>query len=411
MSDLPKIWQIKKLRKIITTIESSSRPKGGVRSIKEGIPSLGGEHLNNEGGFNLKNIRYVPEKFYSRLKKGKIKSGDILIVKDGATTGKTSFVNSSFPFKKATVNEHIFIIRSNNSEVLSKFLFHFLFSNSGQDQIKKTFHGSAQGGINTQFVDFVNIPFPPILVQKRVIAKIDKLFEKIDKAKSLRQKALEETASIFPSALHQIFSKAKEKGWAIKKLDEVCIINPSKRELNNTPDNLEVSFISMPAVDEVSGSIVSQKVKLLKEVKKGYTYFREGDVLFAKITPCMENGKSAIAKNLINDIGFGSTEFHVLRPHKEILPEWIYFFIRQPSFRKEAKRDFIGTAGQQRVPKEFLERAEIPFPLLPEQRQIVAYLDTLRKKVEKLQRLQQEAQKEIDDLKKSILNKAFKGEL
>jgi type I restriction enzyme S subunit len=238
------------------------------------------------------------------------------------------------------------------------------------------------------------------------VARIEKLFKKIDKAKELRQKAEEEVGIVLPSAVQEVFSK-DEKKCEVKKLGEVCRINPSKAELRNVSDNLEVSFIPMSAVDNVSGSITTQEKKLLGKVKKGYTYFKEGDVLFAKITPCMENGKVAIAKDLSNGVGFGSTEFHVLRPSKAILSEWIYFYIRQPWFCKEAKKHFTGTAGQQRVPKEFLERAKIPLSPLSEQKKIVAYFDSLREKVEKLKQFQQNQLEELTELKQSILNKAF----
>jgi type I restriction enzyme S subunit len=167
----------------------------------------------------------------------------------------------------------------------------------------------------------------------------------------------------------------------------------------------------MSAVDDVSGTITKQYRKLLGSVKKGYTYFKDNDVLFAKITPCMENGKSAIAKKLTNGIGFGSTEFHVIRPSKEISPQWIHSYIRQPWYREEAKRYFTSSVGQQRVPEEFIKKTEIPLPPLSEQERIVKYLDELREKVDRMKKLQQEQLSELKELKNSILNKAFKGEL
>jgi type I restriction enzyme S subunit len=90
------------------------------------------------------------------------------------------------------------------------------------------------------------------------------------------------------------------EGWKWVRLEECCKINPSKSEVKNLPDNLQVTFVPMTAVNENTGRIENPEIRLLGEVRKGYTYFKEGDVLFAKITPCMENGKSAIARNLIN---------------------------------------------------------------------------------------------------------------
>jgi len=136
------------------------------------------------------------------------------------------------------------------------------------------------------------------------------------------------------------------------------------------PDDREVSFVPMSAVNEHTQSIEKMETRELGSVKRGYTYFRNGDVLFAKITPCMENGKVAIARDLKNNLGFGSTEFHVIRPTEKVLSEWIYNIIRHPSFRAIAKTKMTGSAGQKRVPKEFLERYEIPIPPLDEQKRL-----------------------------------------
>ena len=131
----------------------------------------------------------------------------------------------------------------------------------------------------------------------------------------------------------------------------------------------------MAAVDERLGAITVREERPLAEVSKGFTSFEDGDVLFAKITPCMENGKVALARNLTNGIGRGSTEFYVLRPRDRVLDEYIYHFVRQIRFREEAKRNFTGTAGQQRVPKSFMENALVPLPPLDEQQRIAGILN------------------------------------
>ncbi len=143
----------------------------------------------------------------------------------------------------------------------------------------------------------------------------------------------------------------------------------------------------MAAVDEIDGQIVTLETKPFSEVSRGFTPFQDGDVLFAKITPCMENGKAAIAKGLTNGIGFGSTEFHVLRPSEYLLAEYLFYFIRQATFRDHAKSAFIGSAGQQRVPAVFLERFKIPLPSLTEQQGIVEIL----RHAEELSRIRREA--------------------
>lgn len=156
------------------------------------------------------------------------------------------------------------------------------------------------------------------------------------------------------------------------RLGEVCIVNPKGKTLS---DELEVSFVPMQNVSE-DGNIDITITKKYCDVKKGFTTFENGDILFAKITPCMENGKGGIARHLKNGIGFGSTEFHVLRPDLEVVTsEWIYYLTTDPEFRKRCEKNMTGSAGQKRVPKSFLETYEFSLPSLNEQRRIAAILD------------------------------------
>jgi type I restriction enzyme, S subunit len=156
-------------------------------------------------------------------------------------------------------------------------------------------------------------------------------------------------------------------------LGSVCEINPP-RKLQLNPES-ECSFIPMEYIDDRSGTIIKKSIRRLKEVENGYTHFQDKDILFAKITPCMENGKCAIAKNLMNGIGFGSTEFHVIQAREQILPEWVYYYLRQERTRKNAELNMTGSAGQKRVPSSFLKDILIPLPPLPEQKRIAALLE------------------------------------
>ena len=158
-------------------------------------------------------------------------------------------------------------------------------------------------------------------------------------------------------------------------LGEICTVNPRKRKPEHSVEDAVVSFVPMAAVDERFGTIAVREERPLSNVSKGFTAFENGDVLFAKITPCMENGKIALVRNLANGVGRGSTEFFVLRPDDRVLGEYIYHFLRQLRFREAAKESFTGTAGQQRVPKSFMENALVPLPTLDEQQRIVGILN------------------------------------
>ncbi len=188
-------------------------------------------------------------------------------------------------------------------------------------------------------------------------------------------------------------------------------------ELNPRPDraaladDLEVSFVPMAAVEAGSGRMDATAIRRFGEVKKGYTIFREGDVLFAKITPCMENGKMAVARGLRNGTGCGSTEFHVLRPRPGVDAHYVYHFVSSARFRAEAAHHMTGAVGQKRVPTAFLERCVIPLPHLDDQRRIVAEIEKqfsrLDEAVANLKRVKASTQRLVS----SVLIEAVTGRL
>jgi type I restriction enzyme S subunit len=182
--ELPEGWNEVLLSKILLTLESGSRPKGGVRGIETGIPSVGGEHLNNSGGFRFENIKYIPMPFFEKMRRGRIQKGDILIVKDGATTGRVSLVRSDFPYNPAMVNEHVFICRF-IEEIYSPFVFYYLFSQVGQNRILENFQGSAQGGINQTFAENTIVPIAPLSEQQRIVARVEALLTHVNTARDL----------------------------------------------------------------------------------------------------------------------------------------------------------------------------------------------------------------------------------
>ena len=186
--------------------------------------------------------------------------------------------------------------------------------------------------------------------------------------------------------------------WRRMPIHQIADVNPKDGDWGLADDEF-VSFIPMRAVSDETASISEVDPRLFAEVRRGYTPFRENDILFAKITPCMENGKIAIAHSLTNGVGIGSTEFHVLRPGSTILPEYLYYFMRRESFRSAAKQHMRGGAGQQRVPEDFLRNEHVPLPPLSEQRRIVEILD----RADRLRRLRAEADSKANRLLLALL--------
>jgi type I restriction enzyme S subunit len=293
-----------------------------------------------------------------------------------------------------------------NKEVNVDYIFHLLKSLNLQRLAT-----GVKPGVNRNRIYELEIPLPPFAEQKKIVAKLEKLLGKIKEAKYLNSEAQDVAKNLLPAELHKIFEEGKKKGWEEKELGEICELNPKKSEIKDKADDLLVSFVPMSAVNEYSQKITFFEERRLNQVRKGYTYFKNGDVLFAKITPCMENGKVAIAKDLKNGIGFGTTEFHVVRAKEHVLPEWVYYIIRQPFFRDIAKTKMTGSAGQKRVPIQFLKTYKIPIPPLTEQKKIVAHLDSLSEKIKKLQECQKATTSSLIALEQSILHKAFNRSL
>ena len=198
-------------------------------------------------------------------------------------------------------------------------------------------------------------------------------------------------------------------GWASATIGEICDLNPG---LPDAPKpSTEISFVPMAAVSEHTGTIVSPQTRKFCEVSKGYTQFRDGDVIWAKITPCMENGKAAVAHNLINGIACGSTEFFVLRSTGAVLPEFIYKFIRQVSYRNAAARSMSGAVGQARVTKNFLLSTPFALPPLAEQRRIVARLEKLAARSRRARAALDDVPPLLAQARQSLLAAAFRGDL
>jgi len=188
-------FELKNVSEITKLIVSGQRPKGGVRHISEGVPSLGGEHITAEGGFNFEKLRFIPREFHGKQKKSQVKPLDILIVKDGATTGKVAMVSPDFPHKECNINEHLFKIEIKEG-VNPYFVFYYLLSDVGQKQVKKQVSGAAQKGITRDFIKRVSIPIPPPTIQNEIAEEVKRRRER---AERLRKEA------------EEVVKRAKEK--------------------------------------------------------------------------------------------------------------------------------------------------------------------------------------------------------
>lgn len=218
--------------------------------------------------------------------------------------------------------------------------------------------------------------------------------------------------SILKKAFDGKLTSSNLLSWEIKTIGEICQINP-KNEIN---DELEVSFIPMNLILDKFQNKFSYEIRKWKNIKKGYTHFKNNCIALAKITPCFENGKCVILKDLKNGYGTGTTELIILLPNLEkVIVEYIFYFLNTQYFQEQGKRNFKGTAGQLRISYNFVSDFPIPLPPIEEQKRIVNKLNQLMPLIEEYEekenKLNELDKKFPERLKKSILKEAVEGKL
>ncbi|MCA5990104.1 restriction endonuclease subunit S [Bacteroides thetaiotaomicron] len=265
---------------------------------------------------------------------------------------KLSIGRTAITSEDIYTNEAIMAFADFDEKKFNIDFLHFLIAN------KNWLLGAKQAvkgqTLNKESIGNAKIIIPPIEMQEQFAS----IYNQADKSEFVGFKS--QFIEMFGNPLSSIQKNE------LKKLGDCCQINPRRPSVSISDSDL-VSFVPMPAVNE-DGYIDGATNEEYGKVKKGFTYFENNDVLFAKITPCMENGKGAIAEALTNGIGMGSTEFHVLRPIEGISnPYWLLTLTRMPIFRECAAKNMSGTGGQRRVGAAFLENFMIGLPSISEQ--------------------------------------------
>ena len=388
------------LKDLLIALENGNRPKGGVSQITEGIPSIGGEHLNSKGGFDFDNLKYVPKNFYDSMRRGKIEKEDILIVKDGATTGKTSFVHDNFPYYISVVNEHVFIVRADTKKVIPKYLFYVLFSKIGQSQIMKTFHGSAIGGINSKFVDSVRVPIPSLPIQKRIVS----ILERAEKLKEKREKANEETNKIIQNIFYKMFGDpiTNSEKLPTQKIEKLCTLVRGSSPRPKGDQRYYGGKIPRLMIQDITrdGRIVIPKIdflteegaKLSRPVKKGTVIMTVsggvGVIAELGVDACIHDGFVAFKE--LDETQVNKTFFEFFMIAIKILHE-----------KNKAGAIFQNLTTSQ------VKNMDIILPEIKLQNRFAE----LVKKIEILKDKQKQSTEEINTLFDALMQKAFKGEL
>lgn len=346
-----------------------------------------------------------------------LKEDDLLITKDG-TIGKIALVKDC-PVK-ATLNSGVFVIRPLNNSILTKFLFYILSSYCFDLFKRNILTGSTIKHLNQAVFYQFKFRMPVEIREQAKIAEIlttiDTVIEKtkilIAKHQAVKEGLLQdlltngidkdgnirspETHKYKPSPLGII-----PEEWEDGTLADIAMINPTSNKSQLKIDSW-VSFIPMQDVSE-DGRWTTRREKQFRFCESGYTTFTENDILFAKITPCMENGKGCIVKG-INNIGFGSTEFHVLRAKKTGYHEFIYYWTVSRKLRDQAITFMTGSAGQQRVKANFFKSFPIGIPSKTEQIKIAQRLMAVDNKIITEQAYLAKLEKQKQGLMQDLLN-------
>lgn len=351
-------WPMVKLGEVAIITTGNSAPQGSSAFTNGTYPffrtsDVGKEHLskdlrNSADFLNETGIRGM------RL----FKKGTILLPKTGMSTYKD---HRAIMGVDGYVVSHLACIIADTKKVLIDYLYEVLVLIKAKD-LK---NDSGYPTLNTTDIENISIPLPHFSVQQQIVAECEKVDEEYNTSRMTVETYRKKIADLF----EQLEVINRPEG-GVKLIDLCAVINPSKSEVSSLDGNTKVSFIEMASLSN-NGFIVHQDERRLSDVFKGsYTYFKEGDVILAKITPCMENGKCALAKNLINGIGFGSSEYHVFRTNDRVLNEFLFAFLNRDVVREAAAKVMTGSSGHRRVPISFYENIMVPLPSLATQQKI-----------------------------------------
>ncbi|MFW6383112.1 MAG: restriction endonuclease subunit S [Nanoarchaeota archaeon] len=403
-------WQKEPLKNILTSLESGSRPKGGTSGVTKGVPSLGGEHLTPDGGFSFQKVKFIPEDYFNNITKGKIKQEDILIVKDGATTGKTSYVNISFPYAQAAINEHVFIARP-NEKIIPRLLFYYLYSHMGQKQLKKNISGSAQGGINRTILDKIYVPFPDNKdIQIKIVNQIEKQFTRLDSAiknlKDIKSKLELYRKSVLKAAFEGRLIDINQ--WMEKNISEI-----SEKIQYGLTSKSDFSYKGPKylRITDIQNNKVDWENVPYADAQHTYDKYKlySGDLVFARTGASV--GKSYLLKEIPEESVFASYLIRVVPNKNLVSPDLLWFYFQSPMYWYYISRKKVGI-GQPNVNGKVLSSMPIQIPeYLKEQNLLANEIEARISVIEKLEETVDKSLKKAEMLKNSILKSAFEGKL
>lgn len=386
LGDIPEEWAVKRLKYIsntrVSNVDKKSEDEIPVKLCNY-IDVYKNEFINEKINFMIATATS------GQISSFELKTGDVILTKDSEEPddiGISAHVDLK-DTKNVVCGYHLAIATPHDSVLLGKYLFRLFQSNIFRSYFEVSSHGVTRFGLDSYSIFNANITLPSLPEQCAITDYLDRKTVKIDEIVAKKQKLIElllekRQAIISQAVTKGLNPKAKMKDsdipwlgeipedWQLKRLRFACKTNPPKSEYKGDKD-IEITFLAMESVGE-DGELNIEDIRKLKEVYSGYTYFTDEDILVAKITPCFENGKGVYVSGLTNGLGFGSTEFHVLRANRLVLPEYLYFITYSHPFRKIGEALMEGAAGQKRIPEDFIKNFTIGIPSIEEQINIIS---------------------------------------
>lgn len=350
-----------------------------------------------------------------QLEKRIVLPNDIILEKSGGgektPVGRvclhTSELDKPVSFSNFTARLRVLNVEELTPTFLHRFLY-FLYISGKTEPMQRNSTGIRNLQIS-QYKD-LDIPLPPLADQHRIIAKLDAAFTDIEEAIKFSEKHAN-GAKIYGYRVIQNMLEELTKRHGKSYLSDIAIIQPQKKlALEKVSEHDEVSFMAMEGLGIEKKYSKAEINKPLKDVYKSYQYFEDDDVVFAKITPCFENGKLSIVSGLTNGVGFGSSEFVVLRTHAKFNSEFLYYCLLDKVFREEGKENMSGAVGHKRVTKEYIYNYDVPIPPLDVQQLTVKKFDEVWKNTRTIVSTKHKKIQELTNLKSAILAAELKSE-
>jgi restriction endonuclease S subunit len=419
---IPLSWQKKRLRFALKMNPSKSEMQLKDSDVVSFVPM---DAVGEYGGIRLSEEKALAE----------IGSGYTYFCDDDVVVAKITpcFENGKAAIAKGLTNKTAFgttelhVLRAESGQLESNFLFYLTISDLFQKLGESEMYGAGgQKRVPETFFKDFRASLPPIEEQQTIARFLDFKTAQIDaliaKQKTLLDKLAEKRTALISHAVTKGLNPTaamKDSGvawlgaipvhWIPKRLRFCMTTNPSKSEIPLEDTDL-ISFIPMEAVGEFGGLNLDTE-KELGEIGSGYTYFADGDVVVAKITPCFENGKGAIARGLKNGIAFGTTELHVMRSGESILPDYLFHLTMSHPFMCIGESEMYGAGGQKRVPETFLKDFRIGLPPLNEQRAIVDRIHKINRMLDQQMLKMTDAINRLAEYRAALITNAVTGKI